>query len=103
MINVSKLDKELKAGGVPIDGCSSDGTIQYRTEVTAEQRAQAVAILAAHDPYDYAVERAKEYPSTSALVVALWEKIVEGRPEAADALQNQRLAVKAKWPKVVRQ
>ena len=43
--------------------------------------------------------RAKEYPSTDKLVVALWEKVVEGRPEEADKLQAERLAVKQKYPK----
>lgn len=98
-MNVSKFDTELKAAGIPIHGCASTGRIDFRDEATTEQRAQAAAILAVHDPYDYAAERAKEYPSTAALVVALWERIVEGRTEAADALQKQREAVKAKWPK----
>lgn len=47
----------------------------------------------------YAELRAREYPSTEALVVALWEREVEGRPEAAERLQEQRSAVKAKYPK----
>ena len=34
------------------------------------------------------------------MVVALWEKIVEGRTESADAIQVKREAVKAKIPKV---
>lgn len=99
--NLSKLDAELRAAGIPIDGVSGTtvGRIDYRPEATREQRKQAAAILAAHDPYDYAAERRKEYPSCDALVVALWERDVEGRPESADALQKQREAVKAKWPK----
>lgn len=43
--------------------------------------------------------RRKEYPTTDDLVVALWEKIFEGKDAEAQALQDKRLAVKAKYPK----
>lgn len=100
--NLSKLDVELRVAGIPIDGVSGTkiGRIDFRPEVTPEQREQAAAILAAHDPYDYASERAKEYPSIAEVMVALVEKIGEGRPEAFDALMAKRMVVKAKWPKV---
>ena len=100
IVNVAKIDRELKVAGIPIHGCSSTSRIDFKDEATREQREAAAAILAAHDPYDYAAERAKEYPSVAALMVALWERDVEGRPEAADALQKQREAVKANWPRV---
>jgi hypothetical protein len=52
------------------------------------------------DPdYDYARERQKAYPSTSEMLVALWEAAVEGRPEAQAALEVERRAVKARFPK----
>lgn len=47
----------------------------------------------------YAYLRQQEYPSTSEMVVALWEKLVENRPEALEALQAKREAVKQKNPK----
>jgi RNase P/RNase MRP subunit p30 len=34
------------------------------------------------------------YPTTEELIVALWEKIIENRPESADALQTLRENVK---------
>jgi hypothetical protein len=43
--------------------------------------------------------RAKEYPSTDELIVALWELVVENRPESANELQAKREAVKQKYPK----
>lgn len=43
--------------------------------------------------------RQKEYPRTDELVVALWERLVEGRPEASEALQAKREAIKQKYPK----
>lgn len=57
------------------------------------------AIVAPKPEPTYAERRAAEYPTTDALVVALWERIVEGRPEASEAIQKQREAIKAKYPK----
>lgn len=57
------------------------------------------AIVAAKPEPTYAERRAAEYPSAEALAIALWERLVEGRPEASDALQAQRAVVKAKHPK----
>lgn len=99
-MNVAKLDAELRAAGIPIHGCSSSGRVDFRDEATPEQRALAAQIVSAHDPApSYAERRAAEYPSADALVVALWERIVEGRSASSDALQAQRASVKAKWPK----
>ena len=44
-------------------------------------------------------EYVKQGASTDALVVALWEQIVEDRPESADALQAIRAQVKLDIPK----
>ena len=44
-------------------------------------------------------EYVKQGASTDALVVALWEQIVEDRPESADALQAIRAKVKLDIPK----
>lgn len=51
------------------------------------------------DTRTYAEKRAAEYPSLSELNVALWERVVEGRPESADALEVKRQEIKAKYPK----
>lgn len=50
-------------------------------------------------PLSYDKAREAEFPSEKELIVALWEKVVEGRPESADALQALRIAVKEKYPK----
>lgn len=39
-----------------------------------------------------------QYPALDQLVVALWEKVVEGKSETANALQQRRLEIKAKYP-----
>ena len=47
----------------------------------------------------YKIKRKAELPTIDDLVVALWEREVENRPEAADALQIERVKVKEKFPK----
>jgi len=47
----------------------------------------------------YADLRRAAYPTESEIVVALWEWVVENRPEASDALQVKRIATKEKYPK----
>lgn len=49
--------------------------------------------------YDYDYLRQRNFPNTESLIVALWEMVVEDRPEAADALQLKRSAIKANFPK----
>lgn len=39
------------------------------------------------------------YPSKDDMIVALWERIVEGRPEFSEELQQRRLEIKEKFPK----
>lgn len=39
------------------------------------------------------------YPSKEDMIVALWEMVVENRPETAQALQARREEIKAKFPK----
>jgi len=47
----------------------------------------------------YKAYREAEYPRADELLFALWEKVMEGRPEEADALEAKRQAIKAKYPK----
>jgi hypothetical protein len=44
-------------------------------------------------------EYVKQGITTDALVVALWEKVVEGRPEASEAIQAVRTSIKMAIPK----
>lgn len=52
MFNVQKLQKEIDAAGIPNDGVSADGAISFKESATAQHRAAADAIKAAHDPTD---------------------------------------------------
>ncbi len=53
----------------------------------------------------YSEDRAAAYEAEGftpdALIVALWEKTVETRPAAADAIEVKRQAIKARFPKPV--
>jgi hypothetical protein len=50
---------------------------------------------------EYSRIRESMYPSEKDLIVALWEMVVENRPEAANYLQENRDAVKNQIPKEV--
>ena len=54
-------------------------------------------------PPTYQELRAKEYLAkgltTDKLIIALWEKVVENRPEEADKIQAERIAIKQQIPK----
>ncbi len=50
LINVRKLTIELERAGVPIEGVSATGRIDFKAEATPEQRTLAEQIKAAHDP-----------------------------------------------------
>ena len=47
--HATRLDGELRAAGVPLHGCNSNGAIHFKDEATAAHRARAAEILAAHD------------------------------------------------------
>jgi hypothetical protein len=61
--------------------------------------AEWARLLSVYAAAEYARLRVLEYPGLDALVVALWEHVIEGRPEFSAELQALRLAVKAKYPK----
>lgn len=70
------------------------------TEQLAIEKYNAIKFRKANPPLPtYQELRIKEYPSIDELVVAIWEDIIEKRPEAKDKLQAQRVAVKLKYPK----
>lgn len=77
--------------------------VEMSAEEEAAIRAQWAAADAAKEEYEatekYKDQRKSEYPTLEQLTVALWEKVVENRPEAADELQAIREEVKARYPK----
>ena len=70
MIDATQLDAALRAAGVPIDGCSSEGRVDFQGSATAAQRQQAEAIIAAHranPPPPIKQQRAADYASLRSL------------------------------------
>ena len=55
--------------------------------------------IAEHNATQYQRDRAAEYPSIEALVVALWEGVVEERMSAVTALEAIRQEIKSRYPK----
>ena len=50
MANAEKLTDELKAAGLPVAGCASDGRVFWQGTPTAAQATQAASVVAAHVP-----------------------------------------------------
>lgn len=73
----------------------SDGAPPTEAEIAAELD----RLLAAYEAAEYARLRAAEYPGFDALIVALWESVIEGRPASAAELQALRQAIKDKYPR----
>ena len=61
--------------------------------------AEVSRLEAEHATTQYQRDRAAEYPSIEALVVALWEGVVEERMAAVTALEAIRQQVKTRYPK----
>lgn len=103
-INVAKLHQELVSAGIPIEGVAATEPprIDFSPEATKQQRVLAGEILAKHVPEDYQDKRHKAYLehgiTYEALVTALWEQVVEGQPDAVDALQKAREEIKQQFP-----
>ena len=73
MINVKKLDWELRLANIPIFGCNSKGDIWFLPEATLEQRTIALEILAKHKPAWYVEERRKRYPPVGDQLDAIYK------------------------------
>ncbi len=82
---------------------SEDGeeviTLATTREVTPATTIDHPAGTLPNPEYDYVTLRQRNYPSLDDLIVALWEQVVEDRPEAADEVQTAREVVKARFPK----
>lgn len=60
---------------------------KWELEVTAE-----------YDKNQILLKRQQAYPPKEDLIIALWEKIFENKPELADQLQAKREEIKASYP-----
>jgi len=81
------------------DDVAYDASGQVVTIDQAAYDAEVARLDAEHTATQYQRDRAAEYPSIEALVVALWESVVEERLAPAIELQAKRQAIKDKYPK----
>lgn len=55
MINVGKLDIELKDAGITISGCNSSGVVWDASGAEIQSDPAVAAVISAHDPNEYDV------------------------------------------------
>lgn len=89
------------AGWVAVSGAITEWYGADPQPSEEEIAAELARLNAEWQATEYQRLRAAEYPRIDALIVALWEAQVEGRPSDASAIQAIREAVKAKYPKPV--
>ena len=99
-INVIKLHNELVAEGLPIVGVSDNGEVSWldAENVTSAELAEALAIVAAHDPYSYVDLRTGPdgYASAGTQLGMKYDDKINGTTLWVDHI----VAVKAKFPKI---
>ena len=87
VVSIDDVKGAMDAQGNPV---AIDQAV-YDTEVARLEAENAAT--------QYQRDRAAEYPSIEALVVALWEGVVEERMSAVTALEAIRQEIKSRYPK----
>lgn len=101
------LQKNMPGAQFSIDNAGTDddkyASLIFHDENVKPLYSQFQSWQSEHDKEmadtEYQRLRQAEYPGYFELLVALWEKDMENRPEAADALEVKRQEIKAKYPK----
>lgn len=96
MVNPSKLTEELTKAGIPVHGCSSEGRIDFKEEATEAQKAQALEILAKHNPYDYQEARREAYGSVESQLDMIYWDMTNGTFKWRDFITE----IKERIPKI---
>lgn len=98
-INVEKLHAELAAAGLEICGVTSEGRIDWLLSPAPEMLVRAGQIVTAHTPLSEAEALKNAYRArgldAETLMYALWEKIMENNPSAADQICTLMAEIKA--------
>ena len=103
-MEINKLINNGIKGFQIFDESGNEYFIQEATEELAIQKYNEIKYREAN-PLPPTTEelRQKEYLAKGLtpekLIIALWEKVVEGRPEEADKIQAERIAIKQQIPK----
>jgi len=99
-IELAKEEYKQENLNVLVQNAINAGYTAEDVEVRFVTDGEFQAILEAEKPKPtYADLRRAEYPSIQDMIVALWEDIIEGRPESRIALQEKRVTIKEKYPK----
>jgi len=98
-----KIKKMINNGVHGFQIFDENGNEYFVTEPTEEiaiEKYNEIKFLEANPPKpSYQELRRNEYPALNELIVALWEKVIENRPELANELQSKREEIKEKYPK----
>ncbi len=95
IINVSKLDYELRSANIPIDGCNSNGQIVFKAEATKKQKDLALSILTKHTPDWYIDQRRLAYKPISDQLEMMYQDKINGTNTWIEHIKY----VKTKFPK----
>lgn len=98
--NPEKLHQELERAGLPVVSVDIFANAEFSRPLSEQEQQTAKQIIQNHDPDPSPEERCRAAYlaagiTPEALIAALWEKVVEGRPASADELQARREAIKA--------
>lgn len=96
--DATALHEELTAAGLRINGCSSDGRIDWAVEPTRTERLTAEAVLRAHDP----TRRERDEQDAKSLRRAIADRLAAHTADAAtwrdlsaaDRLEDMRLGLR---------
>lgn len=94
--NATKLHREMEAAGLVISGVTGEGRVDWQEEPSEEMISLAERVKAGHDPFD-AAEMSRQAMhekgiDAEKMINALWEKVMEGKPEAAEEIQLIKIA-----------
>jgi len=80
MINIQLLHYQLEHAGLPVEGVSSDGRIDYTRAITPAEQTTAAGIIAAHDPNGLLPEEqdTKDYKAARAAALTLLTSGIDG-------------------------
>ncbi len=100
---IRKIDAIYLLVGGNISGASDGSEVNYldgQTPPTEEAIQTKLAELQSdYDSKNYARNRQAKFPNEHDLLIALWEKVIEDRPESANSLQAIREQIKSDNPK----
>ena len=98
----TEIVKEAYTEDIP-EVLGEDGKTVVTAATTKDHAAVTkdhAAVTEVNSEYDYLKLRKRDYEATmDDMIIALWEHVVENRPDVGAAIESKRQAVKTKFPK----